>query len=605
MLPSQTTLSALFEVTRRFAVPLYQRTYVWSEDNHTRMWDMVIDRLEQRVRGKSPKPRFLGTVVFSPYSFGNSIRTDLVVDGQQRLTTLQLLFSALKHNAHARGFAHVEDRMKAMTVNSIGSKQPRIERFKVSPTTLDQPQFELCLDAKSADEVRAASQTVAGNHLRLVSAYQRFYSWINEFVDDTEYGGTPEDRMQHLLDTLMNDLLLVTIDLNNGEDPQEIFETLNFGGTPLAPSDLLRNWLLLRAGQREEDISRLYDAYWRPFDSKPWTDTTAVARRSRLNVDLFVHHYLTAVTGSTVNADKLYTEYKTWSEAKAFPKVEDELKQLSEFSRSWLSVMSMKGIGPIERLARVAITFEVGPLVPLLLALSHSPVPEEDRNAIAADVESFIVRREVCKLTAKNYNNTMLSFIKQLGSPHAARKAIRAELLSGTARTTKWPSDQEFKDALVAQPLYDRMAPARLQWILWELEEASRDKKVENLTKPSALQIEHIMPESWHTTWPLSTGEMAPADHDALENWFNDAAPYKETRERERLVHTLGNLTLITGALNQSYGNDPFKEKIAEMKRHSLLAMNQKIIGKSEWDVAQVTERSQELSTLAIARWPR
>jgi hypothetical protein len=119
------------------------------------------------------------------------------------------------------------------------------------------------------------------------------------------------------------------------------------------------------------------------------------------------------------------------------------------------------------------------------------------------------------------------------------------------------------------------------------------------------LQIEHILPETWHPTWPLKNGGLAPADYDDVASWFNEAPEYKETRERDRVVHTIGNLTLITAALNQSYGNDPFAAKAAEIKDHSLLALNAKVVQKTKWDVEQIADRSKELSDLAIARWPR
>lgn len=607
MIPTPTTLSTLFQVQRRFAVPLYQRQYVWREENHSRLWEMITEKAELRAQGRQTRARFLGTVVLSPYTFGTGLRTDLIVDGQQRLTTLQIFLAALRDIAIERTYEQIVMLLDQMTRNIVAPTQPAEDAFKVTPTKLDRPQFELCLTSRSADAIqRRAPEIGSAGTLKLVTTYQRFRGWILEYLEDLTYGPSPADRAQNMMNALMTDLLLVSIDLNNGEDPQEIFETLNFGGTPLAPSDLLRNWLLLRANERTEDMNVLYEKYWQPFDAPPWTDERSVGRRSRPTVDVFMHHYLTSVSGETINAEKLYSEYKEWSEGQTFARIEDELRQLQRFSARWLKLMRLRGDAPIERLAHVAVAYEVGPAIPLLLALTEDPsLQPMDRDAIAADVESYIVRREVCRLTAKNYNNVFLGFIRQLKSPTTARKQIRSELLAGTAKSTKWPNDREFVESMVQQRLYDRLQSGRLQWFLWEIELALRSKKSENLVRPANLHIEHILPGTWQPTWKLRSGELAPSDYLSLEAFSKQDSPYVEARARDRVLDTLGNLTLITAPLNQSYGNNPFSDKKTEIQKHSLLRLNADILKQEEWDVDEIAARSSMLAECAVRRWPR
>lgn len=607
MIPTPTTLSTLFQVQRRFAVPLYQRQYVWKEENHNRLWEMLTEKAEHRAAMRQTKPRFLGTVVLSPYTFGTGLRTDLIVDGQQRLTTLQIFLAALRDISIEHKFEQLVMLLDQMTKNIVAPNQPPEDVFKVTPTKLDRPQFELCLTSRSAALIEQKSPEIgASGALKLVAAYKRFRGWIGEYLDDETYGASPEVRAQNMMGALMTDLLLVSIDLNNGEDPQEIFETLNFGGTPLAPSDLLRNWLLLRANERRENMNLLYETYWQPFDATPWTDELSVGRRSRMRVDVFMHHYLTSVRGESINAEKLYSEYKEWSEKQTFVTVEEELKQLQRFSVRWLKLMSLRGDAPVERLAHVAVEYEVGPAIPLLLALTETPnLLSADRDAIATDVESYIVRREICRLTAKNYNNTFLGFIKLLKTPSTARAQIRDQLLLGTAKSTKWPVDREFVEAMAHQRLYDRMQSGRLQWFLWELELAIRTKKTESLQRPAHLQIEHILPVAWQPTWKLKSGELAPPDYDSLEALFKSDKPYADARARDKAVDTIGNLTLITGPLNQSYGNDPFSNKKAAIQEHSILRLSTDILKQETWDVEQIASRSSALTELALKRWPR
>lgn len=607
MIPTPTTLSTLFQVQRRFAVPLYQRQYVWNEENHTRLWEMITEKAELRAKERQTKPRFLGTVVLSPYTFGSGLRTDLIVDGQQRLTTLQLFFAAFRDLAVERKFEQLVMLLDSMTKNIVSPSQPSDDVFKVTPTKLDRPQFDLCLTARSATIINEkAPATAASGSLRLIAAYQRFRTWIEEYLGDIAYGPSSDSRALNMMNALMNDLLLVSIDLNNGEDPQEIFETLNFGGTPLAPSDLLRNWLLLRANDKKEKMELLYEKYWRQYDGAPWTDLLSVGRRSHMRVDVFVHHYLTSVSAETINAEKLYSEYKAWSELQTFKTVEEELSQLQRFSTRWLQLMSLRGDKPIERLAHVAVVFEVGPAIPLLLALTETQgLSTQDRDAIAADVESYIVRRDVCKLSTKNYNNQFLTFIKCLRTPSMASVAIRTELLSSAAKSAKWPTDREFVEAMTHQRLYDRMKSSRLQWLLWELELCLRTKKTEHIQRPAYLQIEHVMPTAWQPTWPLKSGDLAPEDYSSLDAFLSTEARYVEARARDQAVDTIGNLTLITAPLNQAYGNDPFTDKKAEIAAHSILKLNAELLNETAWDVDQIGKRSTALSSLALKRWPR
>lgn len=568
---------------------------------------MVTEKAGHRAANRNTKPRFLGTVVLSPYSFGSGLRTDLIVDGQQRLTTLQIFLAAFRDIAIERKYEQMILLLDQMTKNIVAPTQPAEDAFKVTPTKLDQAQFALCLTARSATEVEQHSKSAgATTPLKLVAAYQRFRAWILEYLEDNAYGPDSSERAQNLINALMTDLLIVTIDLNNDEDPQEIFETLNFGGTPLQPSDLLRNWLLLRANQNKENPNTLYQKYWQQFDEAPWTDELSVGRRLRPRVDVFLHHYLTSVSGETINVEKLYAEYKQWSERETFTSIEEELRQLQRFSARWQTLMQLRGDRPVERLAHAAVTFEVGPAIPLLLALTeHRDLSTEDYDAIAADIESYLVRREICRMGGKNYNNVFLGFIKALKAPQTARAEIRKALAQGTAKSVRWPTDQEFREAMTQLHLYDRVPAGRLQWFLWELELALRTPKSESLSRPLNLQVEHVMPGAWQPTWKLKSGDLAPADYATLEGLFKDDPPYVEARVRDQVVDTIGNLTLITAPLNQGYGNDPFSDKKAELEAHTVLLLNRSIREQAAWDVEQIRARSEMLSTLALKRWPR
>jgi hypothetical protein len=149
------------------------------------------------------------------------------------------------------------------------------------------------------------------------------------------------------------------------------------------------------------------------------------------------------------------------------------------------------------------------------------------------------------------------------------------------------------------------MQSGRLQWFLWQVELALRSSKTEDLQKPANLHIEHILPATWQPTWKLKSGALAPSDYASLEAFMSKEPAYIEARERDRVVDTLGNLTLITAPLNQSYGNNPFDAKKAELLKHSLLRLNSSVLEQAAWDVEQISARSAALADKALKRWPR
>ena len=132
-----------------------------------------------------------------------------------------------------------------------------------------------------------------------------------------------------------------------------------------------------------------------------------------------------------------------------------------------------------------------------------------------------------------------------------------------------------------------------------------RSPKSEKLPRPTNLQIEHVMPSTWQPTWKLKSGAFAPADYASLDGFLNDDPLYVEARERDQVVDTLGNLTLITAPLNQGYGNDPFAEKKEELEAHTILLLNRSIRDQTAWDVVQIRSRSDMLACLALKRWRR
>ena len=287
MQPTTQTIHEIFEKERCYTVPLFQRAYVWTLEDQ---WEPLWEDIERQARSclialkenrQVTTSHFLGAVVVNVVKvIGRGLARSEVIDGQQRLTTLQVFLAALRDFAKAAD-DEVADDAGRLTFNPIRDNESK-ERFKVWPTNADREVFKGVMTAGSVPNIRAAIDTGPdGSKARLpklAEAYGYFHEVITGFVAGTDDGGEDEgeakaleaasrsDRLYAILHALKTTLQVVVIELEERDDPQVIFETLNARGQPLLPSDLIRNTVFLDASSKGDDIDRLYTSYWRHFD---------------------------------------------------------------------------------------------------------------------------------------------------------------------------------------------------------------------------------------------------------------------------------------------------------------------------------------------------
>ncbi|MDO8431112.1 MAG: DUF262 domain-containing protein [Candidatus Binatus sp.] len=289
MQPSTLTIHEVFEKERRYTVPLFQRSYVWTEEGE---WEPLWSDIERQANNslqtlsndrQSTTSHFLGAIVLNVAKvFGRGLARSEIIDGQQRLTTLQIFLAALRDFAQ-NVERDVAETAKRLTLNPL--RDPKSdERFKVWPTNADRLVFMNVLEAGSLDEVLARfGKTPLGGKTampRMAEAYKFFFNAIQQFVEEDcpsetsspdRYQGTKlsqGDRLYAILHALKTSLQFVVIELEEKDDPQVIFETLNARGQPLLPSDLIRNTVFLDASYKGIDIDSLYQKYWRHFDER-------------------------------------------------------------------------------------------------------------------------------------------------------------------------------------------------------------------------------------------------------------------------------------------------------------------------------------------------
>ncbi len=260
------TLGIVFETSVRMMVPLFQRPYVWNESkNWEPLWEAVNTALERRLVDKKPRPHFLGAIVLDQLdTFTGEVGARQVIDGQQRLTTLQITIAAIRDICAVYGQSEYQEAFKRLSTNFVPGKKDPASVLKVWPTNEDRPHFRKVMSVGSleslAEAYDARPKAKTFGHL-MPDCYVYFHRQFSELLEGAE-GEELDTLLAGLFDTIREDLVLVVVDLDRGDDPQLIFETLNALGTPLLPSDLFKNFLFHQANQQGEDVEALHREYW-------------------------------------------------------------------------------------------------------------------------------------------------------------------------------------------------------------------------------------------------------------------------------------------------------------------------------------------------------
>ena len=360
----------------------------------------------------------------------------LIIDGQQRLTTFQILLSALRDFCAENDCAALAKECETFILNTGMMANPEIEQFKVNPTQRDQGQFRDVTISRSRPELEKRHPLKKKKYARkydprprMVEAYVYFYNQLKEFF----LGTTSEPPTQHefplpmrldeCIQALKRALNIVVIDLGKDDDAQVIFETLNARGEPLLPADLLRNYIFLRASRNGELREALYAKYWSCFDDEFWRVEVNQGRLTRPRSDLFLQHFLASQVMREVAIKHLFVEYKYWIEKNIpFGTVGEELAYLAKQGDAFRRLMAPAADDILYPLSSFLNAFEIGTAHPLLLTLLEADLDDEEWRKISTIIESYILRRAVCGLTNKNYNRVFLSTIKQLRESGASAK---------------------------------------------------------------------------------------------------------------------------------------------------------------------------------------
>lgn len=559
MKATETTLKELLEGTKQYQVPLYQRTYSWEKKHHARLWEDLVLLAEERAENPEAT-HFLGSVVLapSPSNGPTGVQMYLVVDGQQRLTTLSILLAAIRdYRAASEGLEH-RDRINEQYLENKWQKEQF--RLKLSPTQADREAYRACISA-TAD---------AGGADGIGEAYRYFMGRLSS-ASESEDGFD----VQLFEESVLVGLALVTVVAQQDDNVHRIFESLNNTGKQLSQGDLLRNYLFMRLDRRAEEA---YTDHWLPLQKSLtpgqlellfWLDLVQDDPKARQ---------------SSIYSDQTRRMERLEGEDAIVAEIE-RLRRLGGLLAVILNPEQETDPDVRTRLTRLK-AWGTTTVYPLLLHLldrrDRSQSTSEEIAAAMLSVESFLVRRLLIGRATANINRTLLATTSEVKDEPDVAAAVHRYLSAGRKY---FASDKEVLLSLSTVPFYLNGRSGQRKLVLQWIEESYDSKEP---VDPEHLTIEHVMPRTATDAWREELAPELGADES-----FDEV--------HQGLQHTLGNLTL-TG-YNSKLSNSPFAVKRKHLAS-SGLRMNQEIAQHETWGREAIRNRAQSLATRISKIWP-
>ncbi|WQR91385.1 DUF262 and DUF1524 domain-containing protein [Helicobacter pylori] len=546
MKAGEATLLEFFEQnqTNQFVIPIYQRLYSWKKEQCEQLWDDII-----KIGGNDKmNGHFIGSILYVRDGITHSNNPLLIIDGQQRLTTITLLFIALRD--------HLSDEVKRKEIEDhylINSDKDGDKKFRLILSDSDKDTLLYLIDKDRRKPSKPSS--------KIVENFELFEEWISKNTNklETIFKG-------------LEKLMIVCIALDKGkDDPQLIFESMNSKGMELAQTDLIRNHIVMETEVEKQEY--FYNKYWRAMEEE-----FEQSKREDL-FNQFVRHYLTIKTREIPNINKVYAAFKDYQQKEGIG-IEDLLKDLQKYCGYFCQIVFRKEADKdLNKALGFLVDLGMDVIYPLLLELysdySDGVLSKADFIPIIALIESYICRREVCGIPSNGLNKFFASFTKHI-QKNEYFESLKAHFGYLTEKQ-RFLNNDEFKDLFITIDFYSFQ---KKKYFFERLENFDTKEPV-NTEKCT---IEHIMPQTLTEEWEKDLGENFKEIHD-------------------KYLNTTGNLTL-TG-YNPTYSNKPFQEKRDMEKgfKDSPLRLNQSLKDLESFGEEEIKKRANDLADLALKIW--
>ncbi|GAA7063802.1 DUF262 and DUF1524 domain-containing protein [Helicobacter pylori] len=524
----------------QLVIPIYQRVYSWEKEQCKELWDDIIKfGGDDKMDG-----HFIGSILYVLDGITHSDNALLIIDGQQRLTTITLLLTALRD--------HWSDKRKEIENHYlINSDKDGDKKFRLILSDSDKDTLLSLIDKDKRKPSKPSS--------KIVENFKLFEEWIRKNTNQLEtiFKG-------------LEKLMIVEIALEKGkDDPQLIFESMNSKGIELTQTDLIRNYILM--GLEPEKQKIFYKKYWRAMEED--------FKQNETLFNQFVRHYLTIKTREIPNINKVYVAFKRYQQERGI-ETEVLLQDLQKYCGYFYQIVFKKEVDKdLNKALDFLVDLEMDVIYPLLLELysdySDGVLSKADFIPIIALIESYICRRAVCGLGTNSLNKVFPSFTRHIQKDEYF-KSLEAHFGYLTEKQ-RFPNNDEFKDLFITIDFYSFQ---KRRYFFERLENFDRKERVYT----HEYTVEHIMPKKLTEEWERDLGENFQEIHD-------------------KYLHTIGNLTL-TG-YNPEYSNKSFQEKQGMEKgfKDSPLRLNQSLRDLESFGEEEIKKRANDLADLALKIW--
>lgn len=617
------TVQQVYQDRRQYRVPFYQRAYVWNrEEQWGPLWEDIRDKAEARIQGNKPVPHFMGAVVLEPQKKPGLLGVERhhIIDGQQRLTTMQYVLTALCHVLREAEQTALLSVVEACLINPNPEtmEDREVERFKLWPTFRDRQQFVSAMTAASFEQLQErfpASFTLKGDLRKIGADHPPALEAICYFRDAMRDWAESEQEVQKaqlmsaLASAILTDLSIVCISLSEEDDAQVIFETLNGRGAELHATDLIRNFIFMRAGT---DADQLYNNLWCQFEAPLWSEPQKRGRLNKPRLEWFVQTAVQAQTGEEIDIGRLYAGYRRCVDGEsALHSAGAQLNLLNRYAEHYKGLVTGVGASPIAEFGRRIAVWDGSATHALALNVAAGSLPEAEQRAIFDAIESYLVRRTICGLSRKNYNKVFALQLKKLFESGADARAFKDFLAGLTGEASRWPRDDEFKKHWLSAEIYPgRLDAAKLRAMFHRLEMAMRSARTEEKVVLSLddMDIDHILPQSWCEHWPLEeqvlVSEQEVSDAVLMSYTASDMNDKnQQIVRRQSSVPVFGNLTMVHYGVNRSVKNREFEVKRNALFEHSNLQLNKALMAAKTWDEDAIAARGELLFSHAVQVW--
>ena len=539
MKASETKLQPIIEGTKQYVVPLFQRSYDWNKKEWEVLWNDIIELCETN----NPRTHFIGSIVTMPtISVPEGVAKYLLIDGQQRLTTIFILLSLLRDNAKQIGQHELAEEINNTLL--VNPYKKDFDYFKLQSTQVDKVSFQKLIRSESLE-----------NQDNITNAYKFFERKLRQ----------SSLNIQTVKKIIVNNLSVVSIVLDLDDNPHLVFESLNAKGRPLTQSDLIRNYFIMKIHINEQE--EIYSQYWKPMQDNLGESLTE-----------FIRHYLMK-DGRQVKQSDVYFSLKDIVNK---GNVLECLKDIAIFAKYYQKLLcpeyevNINIRRALNRLSRIEVTTAYPFLLNCYDDYSQKKITADEFVNILKTLENFMIRRFVCNIPTNQLNKIFPPLYSQVQSKDLGNFV---DGMKSILQNKSYPKDAEFKARLLDTKLYstgDRAIKTKL--ILESIEESYDHKEQVSFDD---LSIEHVMPQTLTEYWQNHLGDDWEITH-------------------ELLLHTIGNLTLT--AYNPELSNDDFESK-QNWLSNSHLEINKYFKDKSAWKKEDIEKRSQHLTEIVLSIW--